>query len=418
MLATAFPPLPYWPTPAFDEMFEAIALCNLAGYPAGSMTTRSTDSFKRAWGMDSITSFAANGNGTPGFKAALWEHNVPSLGISRKLVIAIDGISSLFDGGVFETLPSTYYTFTGRVKTRWKTFADTIEAALANQFGLGDSDQRIRTQLTFTGWSAGAAVAELLACRYNAQYHFPAVKCFKFGSPQVGNHSWYANRSARIQRQNLLCGGDPICSVPGGGSNLSLFTSQWESSCNLQLDPDVLVFNHRGENQGGYRSFHRRYPGDVFAEWLTTSYAEYPWSDHNRRWYFTTCADFCYGLYPSLFWRISQSEMPDADLFHERFVTGVRALAVGDLDENTHQISTQGLFETGSLAGAAYDTPIELRRELGQIPAPRPIVTQAVRRADPELGSSAPDVWGDPTPITELSSPVIRRRLHVRRFTQ
>lgn len=408
MLATAFPPLPFFRTPAFDEMFEALCLCNLAKYPHDTLTERSINSFKRAWGMTTIYSQAADANGTPGWKVAEWINTFQTGPASRKLVIAIDGITSLVDAGVFELAPAAYYNFQGRVKARWKLFADTIEQVLAANFGLDATANRINTQITFAGWSAGASTAELLAHRFNAQYQFPAVKLFTFAKPQTGNARWNLLRSARVQRQNFLLAGDPICTLPGGGNNLDVFAGLVATSSNLCRDPDVLVYGLNGFNRGGYT-------GGQNSSGLLTA-LQY-WSDggnsfeaHDRRLYLTACAHFCAGLYESLRLRILNSEYPDANNIGAQWEAGLRPI------DSRLLTAWDTLFSFAAPEPSDIEPNEFVRRELNLLAAPRPIVTQTTVRAD-TAGTSVGGDWGDPPPgpRTVLTSEALRRRLRLRR---
>lgn len=411
MLANAFQPLPFFRTPSFDEMFEAMCLSFLAAYDVDASTERSDNAFKRAWGMQLLNWVAADANGTPGYVVAEWTNTFVGVGVSRKMLVAINGISDLSGAGVFDLSPSQYSALPGRVKQRWATNAATVEASLLAGFDINSAASRANTQITFAGWSAGAATAELLAFRFNQQYNFPAIKCFKFGSPQVGNREWYRGRASRVQRQNLLVREDPICAVPGGGTNFNLFATIASNTCNLQLDPDVLQFSEHGRNIGGYRGLQTSFPGTLVLNYLNNGLAGGgSWNSHDRRYYLAACAAFCEGNYPSLFQRILNSELPDANNMWGQWQQGFRPNLAG-------RVYLDDLFQLADPAPSDVVTDPQARQELREAPTPRPIVTQTTVRANSDVGTIDAGDWGNPEPIvrTLLSAEALRRRLRIRR---
>ena len=372
MLDRMFPPLPYYSTPSYDEMWEALCLSYLANFANDPIPERIETSFKRAWGMTTIARYPANANGTPAFVVAIWERDT-----TRKVVVAIDGISSItdlvqFGGGAavtFQGLP-------GKVISAFSTFATTINATLETLTQLNTATERGKTSLTFAGFSAGAAAAELLAYWWNATSACPAIKLFKAGACKVGNSNWLRGRSPRVQRQNLVIDRDPIPAMPISAGVLNPLTNVGQFWTNWALDIDMTRRDRDGNTLGGPGFEQRRNEFQIYNAWLFAGFTEPPWNDHDRRVYLIAEANFAWTQYPSLFYRLAGCEYPTTNVFLSRWLAGNRTLA--------------NLFEVAGAPEADVTPSLDVLRAIGQVQEPRAVVPQ---NAQPNLGGGGDD-WG------------------------
>lgn len=392
MLDRTFPPLPYFTTPAYDEMWEALCLSYLANFANEAIPERVETSFKRAWGMTTIARYPANVNGTPAFVVAIWERDT-----TRKVVVAIDGISSISDVvGFGQSAAVTFHGLPGKVMTPWATFADTVSATLETLTQLNTASERGKTSLTFAGFSAGAAAAELLAYWWNATTACPAIKLFKFGSCKVGNANWVRNRSARVQKQNLVIDRDPIPSLPFNAGMMNPFTNLGQIWTNWAHDPDCVRRDRDGNTIGGYGFDQERGEFQIYNAWLLAGYEQPPWNDHDRRVYLISEANFAWSVYPHLFYRIAGCEYPTTNVFLSRWLAGNRSVA--------------NLFEVAGSPEADVTPTLDVLRTIGQAEAPRPVVPQTQSPAGDTEFSVSGGAWGVAAPEARTRTTRFRRR--------
>lgn len=190
---------------------ECFSLCYLSRYPDEAIPPRVDASFKRAWGMTTLYRKPAVTGGRPGYAVAIW----PDAGLTR-VTVAIDGIASASQLRThFGTQVSVRYApARGRVLQSFAAYADTIYAELmANAFFL-DGFNRLNTQITFTGFSMGAALAEVLSVKCFLAHGAKRYQVVKFGSPRVGNAAWASPENLMWDRLDVYVHNDPIHLFP------------------------------------------------------------------------------------------------------------------------------------------------------------------------------------------------------------
>lgn len=211
MLSQTLPPLPR--DGSFDraEQLEAFSLTYLAKYADSAPSTRVTDSYRRAWGIDTLKFFAATST-APSWVMALY---YPA-GQPVKIIIAIAGVRSfgslLLMGRLGES--ATPLSGGGQVSLRWKTAADAIYAQIAADADYQDATTHRRHTLTLAGYSMGAAVAEVLAAYLASADPSKSINLEKFASPRVGNRLWQSRMPALTSRRSMYVRSDPVFVFP------------------------------------------------------------------------------------------------------------------------------------------------------------------------------------------------------------
>lgn len=192
-------------------MVETYALTHLAQYTNSVWGARVTESFVRAFGMDVLARVAPVGGGRPGYTIAYYHGDYLT-----KIVVAIEGMrnpSQLWQA--FSGVNSTVYgPPRSRVFNAFLTHANTIYAELAANAQFQTFFTARRVHFVLTGFSLGAAIAEVLSEKFRTGHPTKSVYLVKYGSPRVGNSLWALGPNIPTQRVNYYCGLDPVCFVP------------------------------------------------------------------------------------------------------------------------------------------------------------------------------------------------------------
>lgn len=287
MLANPLPPVATESNRETGQMLEAFALSYLAKYNTDAILTRVRTAYQRAWGIGDITMFPRVNGGRPGFLLASYD-----MGTWTKLVVAIEGTTTmnqlvnLFPGSN-AVVPTGLL---GRVCNLWNSYADDILTALAANVAWSVPVNVPTTCVTFTGFSLGAACAEVAAFKHLLTHQSQTVQVRKFASPRVGNQVWYANRNRRCRVSSIHMLSDPVQLVPAqitrGIAETSLFPDQWSRVYACDEDPNQQCFDHRGRETRARITEAFVSPSDVYRSALRTPLVpSHPWWFHQSNYY-------------------------------------------------------------------------------------------------------------------------------------
>lgn len=286
MLLNQMPEIPYsWETGLLAR-FEALAFTALASYCDQAIQPRVLLSFQRAFDVNSLWMVNRVSNGHPGYCIGNFQTKP-----MQKVIVAVEGTTAwsqvvdLYNLNVRASVGSLQ----GYV---YKKFADHAAAIYTELLGNTNFNWALGTlgaPIIFTGFSLGAAVAEVLAAMFRAAYPRKAFKVIKFASPRVGTVRWVAGRVGAVARDAVYFGRDPIDLFPytlPEGAGLSTLNplynyTAWATSpegTRLSINPaeTPLPVNH----QGGYQQ-----AGQAARSLRQTMDRANQWSDHDK-WYY------------------------------------------------------------------------------------------------------------------------------------
>jgi len=281
MIDRALPPIAPDVTIRPCEIQEAFALCYLAAYNDQAIQPRVFQSFNRAYGPDFLFQTPFVDGGRPGYCIAQW--NSP---LMKRVTVAIEGARSFAQfrtvwGGVVGQSSLTGHL--GACWTTAKTYADQIHTLLMADSNFTSMLALTPCPITFTGYSLGAAIAEILAERFSISHPLKGRSCIKFASPRVGNPQWISGRSRTTRRASVYCGRDPIDLFPQFSPSLTgLETLGNLGSPVYATDPAASRFAVLGEEE---TAFYEGGSGQVIRYGRAarqTIDATNPWFDHQR----------------------------------------------------------------------------------------------------------------------------------------
>lgn len=284
MLSAALPKLNANQLRSFDKVLEDFAYVYWAGYAGSAIDARVNQALQRAWGHTSASLVAGVGGNQPGYVQAYWDE--PG---NTRITIAIAGLTVLNQLATYLQTPGSIAAtpLPGHVFNAFLTQANVIKAQLLADTSFTNRMAAGGTQLTITGFSLGAAIAEILASQFQALYPTKPVRCKGFAAPRVGTAAWANGTGVVRNRSANYVESDPIhlfpyitpptiSVLPVGGSPVF--------SC---YAPTInqLVHSIQGEEGRG------ELPDNVRAYSLATSLllaplvGTNPWIWHDIRWY-------------------------------------------------------------------------------------------------------------------------------------
>lgn len=223
MLANQMPPLTWAAYSAIDEICECYAYCYLARYNGAAQSTSSAQSFTNAFSPSNISRGARVDGGAPSWVVVLYDY-----GQVKRLVVAIEGMTSTSQLSPAWVGPNSQSMnpLPGFCYSSFAIFATAIMADLmANPF-FANNIGTPGCQVTFTGFSLGAGVAEILAVKCKAAFPNAQYRLVKFGAPRVGDANWVDGIDPNIDSKSYMVGNDRIDLVPyftsAGVNSLSL----------------------------------------------------------------------------------------------------------------------------------------------------------------------------------------------------
>lgn len=174
---------------------------------------------RRSYGMDRFFHFPRIPNGRPAWALMLWDG--PDV---YKAVIAIEG--AMTTSQITHCRRNAFATFanplTGMFFGTFVTQSAVIQAEMAAHTQLHEAWIDRRYKWTYTGFSLGAALAEMLAEFHSAAFPSDHLELCKFASPRVGNLRYMNNRGRNILRRSYYNGNDPIDVYPSASAALDL----------------------------------------------------------------------------------------------------------------------------------------------------------------------------------------------------
>lgn len=173
-----------FPSETQSLKLECLSLAYLAYYSTAGISSRSAESYRRAFNIASFTSYDRSEAGTPAFLLA----GFGPFGQDR-YTVAIEGTTQLSQLLNWRDSVSTSISpgHPGRVYATFFTHAVNVAARLMADVAFADLWANSSAPIIFTGHSLGAAVAQLLAYRFAALNPNRTIKYMKFGSPKVCN---------------------------------------------------------------------------------------------------------------------------------------------------------------------------------------------------------------------------------------
>ena len=212
MLDRALPPLPYdWNFP-HANLAEAFAYTYWASYSDAAVDPRVLLAFQRAYTVTLVEMHAPVANGRPGYLIA-----VATINGQNKVIVAIEGTRTWSQVVNFWSAQNNAVTLPnsrGKVYSLFNTHANTIVTELMSNALFLQNLNAATTPITFTGYSLGAACAELCVEALKIANPTKALSVIKFGSPRIGNFGYMDRRSRTVIRRNVYCGRDPVDIFP------------------------------------------------------------------------------------------------------------------------------------------------------------------------------------------------------------
>lgn len=211
MINRSLPRLPWSSVRSKLNQCECFSLCLLARYPQNGVSARPLQSFQRAWGMNILKRVAVVPGGRPGYVVAIW-----NTGAFTRVTVAIEGMRTIAQlHATWVGYNSTAIGSEGaRVFHAYNTFANTIYTELLADPDVAAALAARNVGFTFTGFSLGAAIAEVLSNLFILNHSNPSYQLSKWASPKVGNAAWVNRTQLPADRCSFYTNEDPIWIYP------------------------------------------------------------------------------------------------------------------------------------------------------------------------------------------------------------
>lgn len=212
MLATALPPIHFDRWRFLNHELQSFAFCYLASYNDADPPARVVTAFQRAWGMTDLIRIPRVNGGCPGAMVSRIQYPW-----GNHVTIAVEGMRSvtqLVTIFTYETDSVFVAAVPGYVISLAKTYGDLLMTALNANATISSWLAPQTTQVTFTGYSMGAAIAEYLGYFYAQTLPNKQFFLRKFASPRVGARSWVTNKPANLDKWSTYHWGDNIHMLP------------------------------------------------------------------------------------------------------------------------------------------------------------------------------------------------------------
>ncbi len=270
----------------FAPTVEAYMMTYLAAYNGAALSTRCLDAYQRAWGMSDITLFPRIAGNRPAFAMVRYMGAGPN-----KVIIAMEGTTSpnqlwnLPDGhiGTASVVP-----LSGRVWGIAGEYAFAIRQILTVNDAFNAAIAIPGCNVTFTGFSLGAAIAEIMAFQHKNQFPTHQVHVQKFACPRVGTHNWVVNQNPRVHVKSTYYHIDPVqefpnvtCRIAGFGIGGSILPQ----NDNYRKNANMQVIKPDGELSDGHSDGYRGNPMLAAAAFYRDHAEPNPWFYHDRHQY-------------------------------------------------------------------------------------------------------------------------------------
>lgn len=229
MIGYQFLRLPFYGGPIESKIAEAFAFCYAAQYADTSVSNRMAESYKRAWDFDDWTFTPSQFLGRPGYVRVTFGGDY-----RPKTLLAIKGFGSWpalvnLRGGIgpqtVATWPGHNTNLDGKVYGAFADYAATIVSELDVHLGSISVSQMRNTPFVITGFSMGAAIAEIIATMMKRRWGINNVRLIKFASPKVGTAAWVNQRTMSQDKWSVYTHLDPIVYAPLSTPRLAGLTS-------------------------------------------------------------------------------------------------------------------------------------------------------------------------------------------------
>lgn len=309
---------------SFDEMYQALAFTMLSYYSSAVLTSRSIASYARAWGPHDLYQIPSSSSSYPGATVAVFNSGGP-----KHVIVAIHGISAISAllpivlGYGYQFVPgctgAVYLPFLDRANDMWtKLFALPIFA------GAVSNDRYV---YTFTGHSLGAAMAEIIAARFKAQYPMKSARLIKFASPRVGTYAWRDNRNRDLRTMSVYNRLDPMHFFPYAPQDLNPISAPISNFIVRNFARDEAPWRMNAAGQSFDTDYVSTNP--IYAARLTigggnsvTSASD--WYDHYINSYRVRFMTYAALHDDALKYRFNWLEMPDENSWQTLFTPGMR----------------------------------------------------------------------------------------------
>ena len=241
MIDRQLPEIPLGAPFGNDQVCQHFAVCYLARYNTVPISSRCRLSFERAYGMENLKIFPRVAGGHPGF-AMFIRHGGPS----PQIIVGIEGTTSLAQLWLPTTgTQSTNATpMKGVVYGPFLAHANAIATLLMEDADFLMNLARPGAFLIFTGFSLGAAIADILHAKFKILRPTKTIYSTGFACPRVGNAEWNDSDNFRLGRHHFYCGWDPIDLIPivtiNGVNNRN---SIWQNPI-VNYVPPIVAFRY------------------------------------------------------------------------------------------------------------------------------------------------------------------------------
>lgn len=212
MLANPLPPIRFSPHTLPGENLQAFALCYLAGYNDADPPSRVVTAFQNAYGVTGLIRVPRVNGGCPGGYIARIDYPW-----GAHVVVAIEGIKSISQLYTLTTSAANSFFVSevpGYVVNWAKTYGDVWLGVLATNTTFLAWAAAPGTKISFTGFSAGAAIAEYVAYKFALLAPNAEFRLRKFASPRVASATWNNNCPNNLDRRSYYHWGDNMHMLP------------------------------------------------------------------------------------------------------------------------------------------------------------------------------------------------------------
>ena len=286
MISQQCPKLEYGRDNDFGEVLEAFSLTYLASYADFFFPARVIDSYSRAWGIDILDRFARTPGSTPNMLVCYYQQ----AGVN-KVHVSIEGIVGLRQLWLWQTgcRSQTVAGLPGYVFGPAAVYAADLFAVLATNSNWLARFTQPNTAYTFSGFSLGAMIAEIMAYQFKLANPLRPVQVFKFGCAKVGTPEWYAGRNPNVPIFNYAMENDPIALQPRDFITMAQNALiPWVVPTRFSLlaqDPRVSTFDRNGQALGGYQPNRVSSPGGSYLDYIQPRGPANPWTKHDQDFY-------------------------------------------------------------------------------------------------------------------------------------
>lgn len=203
------------------EVAMDFAFCYLASYAHQEIPTRVLTAFGNSYSLANVWRWPRINNVRPNMLAVRQIYPWGS-----HIIIAIEGTTTTTQIAlqtVGSAAAEAIDTPAGRVPQFYKVAATAMAQLIAQTPDLVAVMGNPTTQITFTGFSMGAAIAEIMAATTAALAPTRTIRLRTFGKTRVGNYEWHNNRPRTLNNVCVYNRGDRMHCLPNDGVRMHTF---------------------------------------------------------------------------------------------------------------------------------------------------------------------------------------------------